>query len=1003
MKKRKNKIIFCLALVVCFSVFAVVTTVLRSNVYAEAATVSAAIEERYDRDTEFVVPEGSGVSYNGQTYPAEQSYLVYPSGKAFAGKRFTLGEVGKYALRLEITVEGKIISAEKSFTVNEDVYKVSTPESFVAYGELNAQFAQDGMNKGILAKLTDGASVTYAHPVNVYDKAVTDVLSFNVKRLDNNVEYVTVSLVDCYDPTIGIDIVCQMMTPDNGRVGRFMRAGQKGSSLLGLNCFENPSQLVIDGKLYDIGIFGTPVHGNLISANAYNNITITLDTTDKKGIKIYESTSYWTDGNPNLVAALNDSRLYADEFPGFTNGDVFVSVSASVFKNVKLADVEIGMIDGKTNAELNEIGKYVDEEAPEIILSVADTGKIAVNAAAKIPAAYALDPSGISNGVDYSVWYNYDTEAKYAVPVIDGRFTPKKEGVYTVVYTATDNYGNKAEKTLLLSAIQNGGKGLEISTDIVKNIYAGTPVDFGNYSVTSLCDTYEIKIEVTSPDGIVTDITKTASDYLPPRTGAYKVKYFVSDDYYDYEYEHEFIAAASDKPSFEKATLTAPKYFIKGVTYSLDDVKAAFYGANGKTYAETTGYISYDGKDYAEIDASGFTVSGGTKAKVKLAAKDNRSIFVESGEIKIIDVGYGTNSYDITKYFVGDFTASANLINTKFTATKSGDVSFDFINPLLASQFAFDFEIPGGMTADETEILLTDRFDRSLFASIKLLGDKKYSINGNIGTLRSSWIGNRTRISVSGNQIKIGDTSAVSSLGLNSDAVELTVRFKNVGKGFSFNLYSVANQPFRSDSDNAEPMLSAEQVSKIKQLGDVIYTSVPTVADALCPSPFKNCKVSVYKDNEVYVDKNGNEMFELPADKIYEITLNGYGDYDVMYVYSDGEGEICNLDLPIRVIDNVAPEASFKNAPNGAVKVGVGESVKPLEVIVKDNESEADEISIWTIIYDERGRLIAYIEKTDYDDDYTFTLTAKGKYTAYIYVSDATGNSVYVSYEITAE
>ena len=198
-------------------------------------------------------------------------------------------------------------------------------------------------------------------------------------------------------------------------------------------------------------------------------------------------------------------------------------------------------------------------------------------------------------------------------------------------------------------------------------------------------------------------------------------------------------------------------------------------------------------------------------------------------------------------------------------------------------------------------------------------------------------------------------------------------------------------------------MLSAEQVSKIKQLGDVIYTSVPTVADVLCPSPFKNCKVTVYKDNEVYVDKNGNEIFELPADRIYEIALNGYGDYDVLYVYADGEGELCNLDLPIRVIDNVAPEVSFKNAPKGAVKVGVGETVKPLEVIVKDNESEADEISVWTIIYDERGRLIAYIEKTDYDDDYTFTLTEKGKYTAYIYVADGTGNSVHLSYEIIAE
>ena len=148
MKKGKNKIIFCLALVVCFSVFAVVTTVLCSNVYAKAATVSATIEERYDKDTEFVVPEGAGISYNGQTYRADRSYLVYPSGKAFSGKRFTLGEVGKYALRLEATVDGKIISAEKSFTVDENVYKVSTPDSYVTYGELNAQFAQDGMNKG---------------------------------------------------------------------------------------------------------------------------------------------------------------------------------------------------------------------------------------------------------------------------------------------------------------------------------------------------------------------------------------------------------------------------------------------------------------------------------------------------------------------------------------------------------------------------------------------------------------------------------------------------------------------------------------------------------------------------------------------------------------------------------------------------------------------------------------------------------------------------------------
>ena len=134
---------------------------------------------------------------------------------------------------------------------------------------------------------------------------------------------------------------------------------------------------------------------------------------------------------------------------------------------------------------------------------------------------------------------------------------------------------------------------------------------------------------------------------------------------------------------------------------------------------------------------------------------------------------------------------------------------------MLASQFAFDFEIPSGSIVEETEILLTDRYDRSSYASIKLLDGKKYSINGVEGALRTSWTGNRTGIAVSSGKITIGDTSVVADLGLNSDSVELTVNFKNVGEGFTFNLYSVANQPFRSDSDNAEPMLSAEKISKI--------------------------------------------------------------------------------------------------------------------------------------------------------------------------------------------
>ena len=52
---------------------------------------------------------------------------------------------------------------------------------------------------------------------------------------------------------------------------------------------------------------------------------------------------------------------------------------------------------------------------------------------------------------------------------------------------------------------------------------------------------------------------------------------------------------------------------------------------------------------------------------------------------------------------------------------------------------------------------------------------------------------------------------------------------------------------------------------------------------------------------------------------------------------------------------------------------------------------------------DEDGRLIAYVEKTEDLSKYAFTLTAKGKYTVYIYCTDEAGNSARLAYEIEAE
>lgn len=1006
MKNIKKKLLITLAAIVAVSsvVFAGISL---NKAVAEDNTAVSLVELKttYMLGDTLNIPSDASVKYNGTSYAVEKCYLIQPNGNAVVGKSFSLDVVGEYELVTEATAQGKKISASDNFTVCKEYYSVSKEDSKVYYGELNNTYKRKGMNNGVVAELTEGATLTIAEPLNVYAAEKVELFTFNLVRMDCDVNYLSIRLTDCYDPNIEIDI--QYWKRIN--METYMKAGPKGSGLVGLSSDDN-GMYSIAGNTYSRGIFGTGTRGNRPMNGNYNNITLSFENTEDGKIRIWSNTPEH-ESNPNgddrLITEINNERLYSQKFPGFTTGEVILSITATGFNNVKTARVEIGNIQGRKNEQLDKFGAYRDATAPDIKISADETDKkIFAGVETKIPEAVAYDASGIKSDVDYTVWYNYsDANSRRAIAVKDGRFLAKEMGTYTVEYSAEDVYGNKTKKLLELVAFKKSDSGISLNLDgKLTEAEVGSSVNLANYVVNSVCNNYSVKIFITSPSGQIMDITASAQAYNLEEVGNYTVRYECSDAYYDGEYSYSFASVESDKAVFEKRSIPAPEYYIEGATYSVENVGAYRYKVGGKELVSVKAYASYDGGEYKEISADGFRVGKAASVKLRLAEIGNESNYIESEEIKIVDVGYN-GDLDVSKYFTGDFNGVAKNDYTVFTATKNGTAAMKFINPLLVSNFSFTFSVDKDAAVGGVDLILRDYYDRTKSAVISLNdGDgeaKNVSINGISYAMSESWKGNVYEITCDGTEVRFNGAAAKVDLGLSTDLCLFDVSFRSVRKGFSFNLSALCNQPFGSQTyDDVKPMVSAILPPMVVSVNDEYVTDIPLVADVLSPSANK-CLLTVYyiasddSDVEVFTDVDGKPMRELSADTNYVVRFTKYGTYTFTYSYTDGSGKRGELQQLVYVYDLIAPTIRFKNEPTSVIGVSIGKEISALEVVAEDNLTKTEDLVFWTIIYDERGRFISATQGA-------YVLKEKGRYTVYIHCKDEGGNASSVKYEVYA-
>lgn len=1005
-KTKKIKIISVLLAGIIVSLAATLFAVTKTDktVYAAEVTVSG-IKTEYLYKNTITVPKTATMTIDGAEYESDSFYVVLPDGSRVALTNLTLNECGKYSIVYEKTLNSKRYSAAKTFSVKKRVFELASGSNNIEYGKLNNQFEAMGYTNGLKIGMAEGDAFTLNKPFNIYENNLEDIISFNCIQSEPALcNFITLRLTDCYDPSVYLDI---MYKRSERYYSTCIIAGTCGGKMVGLAQNEQ-GNVKVAGKSYEIDKNGTTVYGNNPDTKIYSNVSYYLDTTDKNKIKINVRIN---DGTQNaLVSEINNEKAYQYTFGGFTDGNVFLSLTASSLVGVSEAPMQIAKFGDYSGDDFLAAGYYNDETSP--VFFPGDFNKeykVAAGKEVTVPEVTASDDYGIKGLCDYAVTYEKNTSDSSNISVKNGKFIPEKKGAYTIDYFARDVYGNESELSLNLYAVE-AESGITATKKLTTGVYGGDRYKLSEIAeIKSLNEsTLKVNVTVIKPNGEKAVANYSGNEYAFDEIGKYSVKYVYSDIFYSGDFTVDLTVTENTKPKFESDKLYTNKYYLKNAEYSLLNVKAINYTASGNMAVATKSYVSYDGNPYTEIDPKKFIVTGERKVKFKTACVSDETVYIESEERDIVDANYGKD-VEIVKYFGGNMAAAIDNRLPALTA-KSSSAYFEFVNPLFFSQFGFGFEIPALSDGRKQSIasmtlVLSDYFNADNKYEVEISGkNKRYfvTINGDAYSLTDEWNGEKLTLKVSDGVMMVGTRMIEITNPFTNDLCFMSVKFNGVNAGFKVKVSEICNQELttvRSDSDRVSdevsPLIYANLPDKIGTLGQEIVLTRPYATDVLSPSSYNNLTLTVSKGGKPVKDVNGRLLSGITDfENDIKFVLDEYGKYSVVYNYVDGKGKKSSPYYQIiTVVDVEAPELNLKNEGK-TIDVTAGTAFRP-EFDATDNVTEKDALKVYYVIKDDNENFVKIITS---DDD--IVISAPGRYTIIVYVVDGAKNGVSKQYYV---
>ncbi len=731
-----------------------------------------------------------------------------------------------------------------------------------------------------------------------------------------------------------------------------------------------------------------------------------------------------------LVTSLSNSDIYGSKvFSGFSMDKVKLSIYMSDYMFDNMARVDVTAIGNKSGSELVESfdkNGFLDDVArPEIELDVKLTDEYGVYA--PVGSKFKIPGISVVGGDDsqptlVNAYLNYGSALQMDVPIVDGYISIEKSAQYTVKYVAKNSVGVMGEKLLRVNAVENAQKAITLNTEYsFDTVSAGdNQLYLPTYTIETINRSEDVKVQIKAVhDRETVIIDPIIRKFVPSYSGEYKIIYTISDNVFTVNEEVVINCMPSNNVGFS-SKIKAPKFLMKDAEYSFENVSAYSFKTGEPKDIPVKAFISFDGGSFVAIpDINRVKILGSQYAVLKFVCEEgSTSQQLLSDEIQIIDVNYASvKQLAIQNYFIhDDFDFIPFDIVTNFTydvryETKSntGNAELQFINALDVDNLRFDFKTAVEHAKyNSVNVVLTDSVDTDKFVVIEFSNADPWcavSINGKNRT--------RTGIKFADNATKkfeynpklkkltVLDTSFDIDLSeyLPSGLCYLDVELCDIYDKGAIVVSNVNGQSILQDfyevKDTTAPLITVEDFSGQYLVGDVLTLSVPKVTDVLSPMLNQNVSVAVYKNDAPIKDVN-KVLLDGSTDafKTYQIKLDTYGEYKVVYTAIDGFGNSYSKNYFVKVVDSSAPIIKFVKNYGEQLTCKVGEVVD-LSITVSDDKTPDNKIKTDVLLKDLAAG--AYYSFSDYKVKFGYT----GKFEIYVTAQDEVGNFSYVKLSIT--
>ena len=938
---------------------------------------SVTVKEVYEIGETFTVPQIDKTVEGATAMPM----LVFPSGRAVSKNEIVLDEEGKYYLRYDFRKNGVLVDRDEySFSVYRHAYDIT--------GDATAEYAA---GDGIKVALTDGTRLNFNEPIKVDD-------------LRRGKPFATVEITPETKDVIDFCRIVFTLT-DTSDLGNFVNIYIRNSN--DSITQSNPEPF----KSYSYGqacAYNQPATG-------YEPITDTLHVANEWGAPV--PLSFWgkensmlsvefdaktgeVAANGNLIVDLDDSEYFSDLWNGFDGDEVLLSVTADNFTR-QTANFTVKSVIGKNLSRL-----YLTNDAlPNISLTQAGAMPDGlVNHDYPIPEPQAYDSRGEKCQATARVYYGYDSKYQREISVLNGKFVPNRTGDYTIVYIATDKFGQKSERVVTvhikdsLPRITVGATASGRRT----SAYVGERVGIADIVAAGGTGKLTTAVEVIY-NGEKCEISGGA--FVPVKSGKYDVIY-TATDYIGRKatYVYNIDVTYSSEPVIGHIEL--PLSYVGGFTYDIPVPQAYVYTTGGKTESPVTATVILGDKE--------LTVENG-KVDISAVAEDTvATVRYKSGNTvadytaQVLQGKTQSGNILFSSFFSTSESVTAEQISNAVRLTANHDGTASFERELVGNGLNCGISFSSGFAyCDGVDLVVTDVNDatESVRASFTSGADGNLYVSVGGGIAKSLGLAPNDSINVSldNSRITFGSNMRLDIKtfengkpysGFSSGLVKIRLEWKGVIGATSVDVSAISRQSFRDGAtDNRAPNIGLiDKYELLHGIGETVTVPVAVCADVI--NTQCTFSVTVKKPNgDIAAAIDGTKLENADPSASYDIKLDEYGEYIAEYTATDVSNERSTTITVRFIVENkVVPEIEYAFTP---ITTGtVGNAIAVPKAIVKGSNDVTYTITRILIMPDRSS--------ADLSDEYydSFIPTVTGEYTVRYIITDDSGNFAVYEYAV---